>query len=772
MALRPWDAQLLDAQAPASLVSIARDRRLVLEDNQGPRWVDLCWVDEVALAVIDLAVARRRSVDLVYPAPAGQVAVLLAAQLLLHQFVLGERSPSLGLVTADTTMAVRIWAALRIATSGDRAPVTDVFPCFRSGPEGESPFGGRRFQGLLVGQRCVGWPVDLLIVDHLAGPVRVDADQPSVEVFSDPLDRALSRAEDDGRLVWGWSDSDVASFNANLEVQRDRTVSFSVAADRLGVIAHGVGVTVIVSGHPEAEASVARGREDLRLLRTMSPGRSDRHIERGLSIAWHHLATLTSLPCRPQRFDRFAGLPPWAARATHTFEQELSAWASTLSGDAAEIATILASDIGDLRVALERGNPFETELKRALDHGVETLVVTRTRTASRALLDALGADPDGDRIGCLTVTHVGRLHRQGTWPRALVLGEPPPWDWHRMLSGLSVDVEVHVLGQEAARSCVSMVTAVREAREHWGSPEVRGRTWRELVGSEPPPIGMSPVASHRSVVVEGGTDYALEPDPFDEFSSLFDLDPFDLGGEGPISGLARERQGGEWDAEVDAVDVSTDQGRVLLEAGRAVEVRVGSKIVDRRPAELQAGDALLVGRQKGRVGLLEALEERLGHRTDLVAARLLVDSYHDLVRIRFAESGLTVSALHGEMTNLGCDKTSAAVRDWVTAGTMAPQQFEDLGWLNTALNLGMSDGRLRELFAGVQRRRGFRRAAGRALSGAARSSTVVGDDRQVDAETGLSIADLRDAVIEAVVISVVLCERPVPFTLLGRLERT
>ena len=155
-AARPWDAVLLDDQDPTSLVAIARDRRLVLEDRQGPEWVDLCWVDEVALALIDLAVARREGIDLVYPAPAGQLGVLLAAQLLLQRFVRRRRPWSLGLVTADTTMATRTWEALRIATTGSREPLTSVFPCLRAGPEGESPVQGRTFDGLIVGQRCLG----------------------------------------------------------------------------------------------------------------------------------------------------------------------------------------------------------------------------------------------------------------------------------------------------------------------------------------------------------------------------------------------------------------------------------------------------------------------------------------------------------------------------------------------------------------------------------------------------------------------------------------
>lgn len=726
-------------------------------------------VGSVALAVIDLAVGDSRSITLVYPAPAGQVAILLAAELLLRQFIDGAPAPSVGVVTADTRTAARTWNAIGIANQGARALLSEVFPCFRAAPDGQSPLGGRRFKGVIVGQRSEDWPVDLLVVDHLAGPVHVDRNLPTVEVFADPLDRALPEAEAEGRLIWGWSDGDVGRFNARLETQREYTAAFSVASDRLDTIAQGVAVTVRTARHPEAEDAIARVREDLRLLRTMSPRGSDRNLERGLSTAWHHLSVLASLPCTPQRFDRFAGLPPWAARATRAFAGELSAWASTLAGDIAEIATILATDIADLRAALDRGNPFETELSYAAHADVQTLVVTRTRTASRALLDALGGDPDADGFGCLTVCSIGRLHREGTWPQAVMIGEPPPWDWHRLLSGLSTKLDVLALGEQSARSCASMVARVREARRHWGSPDVRGRTWRALLGTEPPPPPASADSGLATIVLDGA-EYVPERDPFEELSSLFSLDPFDLGGEGPEPPLARERKDGGWSAEVDAIEVSTDSGRIFLEADRLVEVRVGTKIVDRRPYELQVGDVLLIGRRQGRVGLLEALEERLSHRPDLLAARLLIVNYRRLVRAKFASTGVTVADLHRRLRELGCDRTTAAVRGWVTDGTMAPQQFDDLERLSDALDLGMSHAQLQELFAGVQRRRGFRRAAGRALAAAARTSTIAQDEARIDSETGLSLADLRDAVLEAPVVAVTRCEKPVPLTLIGQLD--
>jgi len=770
-----WDALLLGQERTVSLVSIARGRRLVLEDGRGPQWVSLCWVDEAALTLVDLATRRRQGIDLVYPAPAGDVAVLLAAQLLLAQFLAartagGVTPPALGLVTGDPTMAERIWRKLRIATPGDRAPIDEVLPCLRAGPEGESPVGGRRFTGIIIGQACAGWPVDHLVIDHLAGRVDVGSRHATVQIFANPLDPALNQAEREGRLLWGWSDSEIARWNADLELRHDHTIPFSVATERLDAIAHGVDVTISVARHPDAEAALARVREDLRLLRALAPDRSSRHIERGLSAAWHHLSTLTALPCEPGRFDRFAGLPPWAARATRSFEPELRAWAQTLDGDRAEVATILASDIGDLRAALDAGNPIGAALQELAEEHAEALVITRTKTASRALLDRLGGDPDGNAVGSLEVCAIGKLHRQGTWSRAFMLGEPPPWDWHRLLSGVSTDLTILTLGQTSAQACATAVGAVRVARERWGSPEVRGRTWRALVGTDPPP-SPPPIMIASSVVLVEGKEFVPEPDPFEPFDSLFDLDPLDIGEEGPTSQIARQVDDGDWSAAVPAVVVETDRGLLLLEAARSVEVRVGVRIDDRHPRQLKPGDVLLIGRRQGRVGLLEALEERLRDRPDLLAGRMLIDRYHRLVRSRFTESGLTFAGLQRALKERGCNKTPLAVRSWVSeSNIMAPRDLDDLRLLCDTLTVDLSNVQILELFACVQRRRVFRRAAGRALAEAARTSTIVDDQDRIDPETGLSIADLRDTVIEAVVLDVRPCDKPVPLTLLGRLE--
>jgi hypothetical protein len=771
------DSLLIDREQRAgTLVKIAREGRFALEDSDGPKVIDLCWVDEVALAVVGLAMMRGVGVDLLYPAPAGNVAVLLAAQVLVNQFMIhvvnpGAPHPAVGLVTADPTMAERIWKQIRIKTVGDRVPIEEHLWCYRAGPRGESPVGRRRdFTGLIVGRVPGDWPIQYLIVDHLAGFVPVSAPgDATVEVYADPLDAALKGSSMDVRPLWGWSDSDLSRRNDELEVALPGTVPFSVATERLAAMAQGVEMTVSVAKHERAAEALERIDEDMRLLYSTLRDHTDRNFQRGLKVAWSHLATLRTLPCEPSRFDRFAGVPPFAARSTRVFEPELWAWAKTLSGDGAEYAGVLARDIGDLRASLDEGNPFTQTLRELSLEDVQSVVVTRTRTASRALMDALGASPDEYEAGSLTLRTVSNLSRQGTWPRAIVVGEQSKFDWHRVMSGLAPSVTVLAMGQRSALACASAVKTLHSERERLGGTEARARTWKALVGSDPPATEEFAGAEPALVLVEGA-EYVPEPDPFESLETLFEIKPFEIMAEG-TSEIARVADGGDWAAEVPAADVSTDCGTVFLERDQTVEVRIGPKIEDKMPLELSRGDVLLIGRRQGRVGLLEALEEKLADRPDLFAARLMIDRYHEEVRGRFASSGLSIAELHRRLIALGCDKTAFAVRSWVLdLGIMAPRDFPDLRRLNEALDLGMSDRQLSELYQCVDRRRVFRRAAARRLAEAARSSTVVSDETRVDPETGLSIADLRDAVIEATVLEVRECPELVPMTLIGRLE--
>ena len=271
-------------------------------------------------------------------------------------------------MTADTAGAARAWESLYISTPGDRTPLSDVFPCWRATPDGQSPFGRHRFRGVLVGSSVAGWPVDLVIVDGLAGSTRADIALPTVRVIADPLDPALSEASARGELMWGWTRADIAK-GVDGGSNGPIGAPFSVARERLDTIAHGVDITIRLARNTEAGRLAGRIRDDLRsLAEVIGPARPS-SVLFGMRIAWSHLATLTSLPCRPSDFDRFAGLPPFAARATSTFEKEIAAWARTLPDDLGDLASIVASDLADLRVDVRATRvQVSTEvLKRAAD---------------------------------------------------------------------------------------------------------------------------------------------------------------------------------------------------------------------------------------------------------------------------------------------------------------------------------------------------------------------------------------------------------------------
>ncbi len=767
--VRSWDSYLIEEQPPASLVGIAREGRLIREGEGGPARSGLAWVDEAILALVDLVVDRRRNLCLVYPTPAGEISVLIAAQLLLRSFA-QRRSLCVGLVTADVALAARTWKQLQIRNSGDRVPLSSVFPCWQTGPDGESPLGGRKVRGLLLGERCVDWNVDVLIEDHLAGRVVGDARLLTVALFADPLDPSLiRRAEDD--LMWGWSYEDLVPRNGILGAWTDHCVPFSASYDRLKTIARGITITIEAVYHPDAELAAKNVREDLRLLCELAGPEPPRLVRRGVAAAWHHLQVLLSLPVTPSQFDRFAGVPPWAPRSTASFEPEIAEWARMLPPDLNDIAGVLASDLGGLRAALEKGTPFQFALEQATRDGAETLVITRSRAASKALLAVLGADSSKRLADRLVPAYWGRLNREGTWEKAIAVG-PTRWDWHHLDSGIAREVRVLVLGDRAAAEGRQILEALKEARQRWGSQGVRERTWHSLIGTKPPPPVEAVAAAAPVIRMAVGPSFVAEPDPFDPFESLLGEVPLSIGAEGSEERLAQPSDEGCRSALVPAVEVTTELGRIALQIDRPVEVRRGSRIVDTLPQQLQLGDCLLLSRRSGRLGLLNALEERLRQRRpDLLAGSLLIEDYHRRVRARFKESGLTVGELRRRLADLGCDKGVDTVRSWVSLdGRLAPQKEIDLRRMNVALGLELDTVRLRETFAAVQRKRGFRRAAGRALAEAARSSTVISDHSRVDPETGLSIADLREAVVEARVVFVSTSPREVPLMEVGRLE--
>ena len=770
---QPWETILIADKEEGSLVRVAREGRLSRHVQGSYVKVGLSLVDESVLALVDLAIARRSNVTFVYPSPAGEVSVLLAAQILITRLLEGRNSPSVGVVTADTTTVARTWSQLSLGGPNGRAAISDVFPCIRAGPNGEYPHKRRSFKGLLVGRQFVDWPVDVVVRDHLAGRAPGTPTVPTISIYADPLEPSLKDTSSRGEPIWGWGAGDLAMLSSTQSDPERRGSPFSVAAGRLAAIASGIRRTIRVARSEEAEHWAKALKDDLLTLSHMVGGNPSAQLLRGLRVAWHHQRTLQALPVRPSQFDRFSGLPPIAARSTATYEPEMRAWARALGGDIGELAEIIAGDLADLRSALEDSPPFIAELSRLATEYEEALVIVPNVTAARALVDELGGDAQHGSVGRCLVASMRSLHRRGTWGKAFVVGMPPRWDWHRLDSGLTADLHILVLGDTEAASSRRSLAALHEARSSWSSAGVRRHAWTRLVGTTPPPDPPARIQTPSETEIVGASEFVSAPDPFEAFEPLLVTVPL-FGDEGPSDMLAAEGVDGRWLTEVAAVEVHTDAGIIRLPVDRMVDVRVGNSLDEVRADRLVPSTFLIVNRSAGRVGLLDAVAEQLRtHRPDLYVANLIIRDLRALIRERFLRSGMSKVDLYQRLVERGFTKSYQAARGYVgEGGPLAPRDFPDLKRLNTSLSLGYDDRRLAEVFTAVQRERTFRRATGKALAAAARSTVLLPDADLVDADTGLSVADLQELVLEAKVLEVRHCEAPVPLSETGVLLGT
>ena len=763
------ESALIERQRSGTLVKIAREMRLAM----GPERVHLSWIDEASIALVEAAISANRNLTLLYPAPVGQVAVLLAGQILIHRLISKDPSQAVGIVTGDPAGAARAWKDLNIASPGTRIYLQENYPSWRAEPDGESPFGNQRFQGILIGRRCRHWNADVIIIDHLADEVQVESDRPHIRIIADPLNPVLDNLEIRRDLIWGWCGELLGHWQQSSREDEGFGVPFSASEERLATIQQGVDVSIIVCHHGEAERAIADLREDLRAFGSEHLDRSRRSVLSGLKRAWVHTSTLCALPCRPSEYDKHCGVPPVAARETSTFHKEIEAWAHLLEDDHRDYGLMIATDLSDLRTALESDNPFKREVMGLAGDGVDTLVVLRTKTAAKAITESLGGDPVDLSFDNLQFTWMSRLHTEGSWPRAAIVGMPPRSAWHRVDSGLSADLRVLVFGEKEASRVRWAAQSIRASRAKWSNEENRSRVWRELFGEEPPDHSRIELEEEVDVIEVAGEDFLEEPDPFSPIAGLMVDDRSLWAGEGAGDRIARPSGNGDWSATTQAVEVRTTSGSILLPTSREIDVIVGDRITSLPAPDLKPGHKILLGRQQGRLGLIEALQETLERqRPDLLAANLLTLDYHYRVTSAFNQSGLTPEQLYPKLLLLGCRKGLPAVKSWVVSdGPMGPRDEEDHFHLNAALKMALPDSQVSEYFSGIKRIRTFRRQAGRALSRAATAAAATGDDSGLEEDFGISVADLNDAVIQTEVISVHPISEQVPLSHAGRLTQ-
>lgn len=770
-----WDLELIrrEAETPGTAVFVSRRGRLLQRQGDGYRPVELTWVDEAALSIVAQALRTQTSIGLLYPAPAGELAALVAAQALVHLFLSGQHDARLGVVTADPRRIQRVWTRLAAVELGQVTPLEQWFRCLRAGAGGTPPPIEPGERGLLVGTRRRSWPVHVTVFDHLNGTVEVDEGRGlQIHLFVDPLGNDVDEWVSSGRPLWGWPHGLLRSYGPPAPLRADH-VPFSVANGRIRALESGCKVRIRPLLHEGIERRLRAILDDLRALGDAAGPSPPSHVVAGLKRAWGHAYALMSLPCRPSEYDRFCGQPPRAAAPTSEFADEIREWARTLPGEMVEYALVLADDLDDLRESLDEHDVVLPAIREAIARDEPTLIVVRTRTAAEALCAALGVDLHDPAPAAPSVCWYRSLHGVESHRKALVIGPPPRSVWHMVDCGLAVETVVLVLGRSVAEWTTRALVALRERRGSLGGREMRERAWRALFGANPPPPP-EPIPSEAPVEVEAVVVRTSPEGPFSPLRRLL-LDDRPLIEEDGFEAVAVHDDAGSWSGVVDAIEVQTGEGVLLLPADGEVDVLDGGELKTCRVEQLRRGMQVVVSRDGARRRLLDALTLTIEEdRSDLRAARMVVELFKKRVQdgfsaLRRAFGDLAVHEFCRRVRLAGSTKSEAAIRGWVEPdGPLGPRDLEDLRYLCRALSLRTDEDWLRGIHAALTRIRGFRQALGRALSEAARRA-VAADDSRVDPETGLSVADLREAVVVATVVAVGPTRRHVRATEVGRL---
>lgn len=763
--MEPWDARLVRCHPAPSLLEVARERRLEYFDGGGWRPAQLDFVEESALAAAGLAKRAEVGLAIQFPVLHDMLPCLLALHLALIERA-HERPCRVGVVTPNPALFERYWHRFAIRGFADRVPVAEAFPIMVDDQVRPPMLRGAGSPTIVVG-RTVGRHLDgldALVVEWGANCPQVLAPW-AVYVSFDPRDPLLADFERSGRPVWGWPRTQLQLWYEDLTPDQVLAGPAWPAQRLLLRFAQGWKVRIVPCSNEVVEHAL--GALLQLAARSLTPlGADDGPVRMLARDFWRALQLVLSVPVRPTDYDDVASILYYGACTIRATFDRLEALARSLGPEIMDRIGPLLVRLIELRDALNESNPVEPYLVR-LSQCADVLVCRNATVAATvcSLLLRAGVEAVPE------VTWLRRLRHAPPVRRLVFAGMPPDYAWPSLI-GVAGEVVVVVPSRWCGLRVQATVAEYDRAMARWGALESRTRAWRALTGSEPPPPPLDEPDDPCPVHLEG-VQTASIADPWDVLHGVAWLadSPTEPPSEdddlmGPPPG-DREPAGDH--GPVAALRIETDRGTVLLPADAVVEVLDGAEIREVPVAALQSGARLVVGRGSRRVGLLDAVARAS---PALQRVRVVVEYHRSLLHQKFVETGMTISELHRRLRAIGCTRAKETVQTWVSStGPMAPQQLDDLALLHRALGTGLPERSVREVFAAIQRYRGFRRAAGRVLHEAAvKALSPLARSKRVDPHTGLSLEDLLSTVEMVTVLRVQQSPELVARARLGRLE--
>jgi len=674
-------------------------------------------------------------------------------------------------------------------------PLRSVVPAATVGPggrlsvvDGENGHWSTAFVRSVAEAESLG-VLDLLVVDL---PV-FDVDRlcrmtaPTVVIAKDPADPAVTRLAEtmpvfgyDG-LLRGGRDRDASGSFPRLENRRDRVVRVLLVTAPAVCANAGLfwgDVASLVRLGRRSPYVAALVREAFGLF----------HDLLGLAMPVEEFAGLTDKPLR-------ARVSAFARAAEIVSDTELrDDWLPMAEAELAGLLDALRSTDGDVRVH-DRGpgnkaTALIAVLAEALDDRRDVVLIARTAALARAYTEYL----QGRGLGGVRVTSLGALAGTRPGDLAVLLGIAPSWGTWVYRAGLGRELLVlaYTPDAPATASCPSgygepaapygsgfdeaeMVTsAVRrqtEAGERISAPTQRARSWSAVVNGTRP----GPLAGRGGDSARSGADVVLVsvPRPPEVPPGLWDgtgwMAPLEPGGSGEPTrtrdvaetgpGLRVTFTDGSWAW----LHHRSPVWRWRRHAGRSEQVD---------PADLAVGNEVIFIDGDAHMSLVAKILDV----AEGVPALALAAGWHErwqaVLHRAHARFG-SYTALHRELSRLGCRVQAQTVRLWCVGVTIGPDDREDVRRLGTLMDDPVLSGKAAEIWRAMQTLRNSHGRASRRLDALARVlGPAVGNahlpaDEVIDPVSGLTAADLHSAVV-LVTVAGIDAVAVVPRVLTGR----
>lgn len=609
---------------------------------------------------------------------------------------------------------------------------------------------------------------------RLLGTTR--AQIPVVYLTGDPNDAALDTVRNAGGIVWAWDRHALAALAELAAPTRSRDAGPLIAStDALRASSHATITIHQPAGGPLDDALDRMWTATAALAAALASDARGPGAEVGARWAWGAFNALALLPVAPAVFDRYTPANPYHLKfsAVPDIAREFARNASASTQDAwAQLADALADGTDAARAQPRSGQVIEWVAARVEADLPATLVV-RNAIAAEALHAVLDESPSTppDWAGVVAVRTLASVNKSGMTMELCVPGIPPRYQVALLALPPATAVTVLACGPRETRRAVRMVVTARARLA-----ELR----RETIEVSGPRLGL-PVAPMKDSdpvanieVVHGGQlrpptveDLNVSgPDPF-EFDLLATLAHAAVDSDEDVSDIRTDRPVGTDMVTVIAVLLAGSK-TLFLEPNDVVTRRRGTTLSRVAAKSLAARDRLLLVDRTARTDLRVTLTAKLSERTQFAALRMLVDFWHQRAALAGQIPGCTYQQILDRMTGTSIT-TTGTISNWIRGVVDGPADHDDLVRFARAIGDDLLLSEAERVSLALRTLHTANRKLGHWLAAQVSRATNRRRDELVDADLGVHVSDLLDAISEHEVLTVEKATREVPAWQVGSL---